>query len=60
MNNSCSGVRQPVATTVDLPTTATTVSSKPASSSVCRNVGKVSKRPVTASTMDVSWYSHPG
>ena len=47
MNSNCSGVRHPPATTVDLPTTATTLSSRPASSSVRRNVGKVSKRPVT-------------
>ena len=60
MNNSCSGVRQPRATTVDLPTTATIVSSSPAASRVRRKVGSVSNRPLTGSTIVVSCHSQPG
>ena len=44
----------------DLPTTATTLSSSSAASRVCRSVGSVSNRPVTGSTIEVSWYSQPG
>ncbi len=61
MNKNRNGVRHDRATTsADLPTTATTWSSNPAASSVCRSVGSVSNSPVTGSTIEVSWYSQPG
>ena len=59
MNKSRNGVRQPRATVVDRPTTATTWSSTPAASRVWRSVGSVSNSPVTGSTIDSSWYSQP-
>ena len=52
MNKNRNGVRQPRATTGDLPTTATTWSSRSAASRVWRSVGSVSNSPVTGSTSD--------
>jgi hypothetical protein len=59
MNRNANGVDQWAATVVDFPTTATTTSSRPASSMVRRKVGSVSMRPVAGSTSEVSWCSHP-
>jgi hypothetical protein len=59
MNSSDSGVRQCTETVVDLPTTATTCSSRPAWAIVRRNVPSVSSRPTSGSTRLASWYSQP-
>ena len=57
--HSPSGVRQWRATLTDGPTTATTTSSRPASSIVRRNHPRVSIRPVRRSTRRASWCSQP-
>jgi len=48
------------ATVADSPTTATAMSPAPADSIALRQCGKVSMRPVLASTSVSSWCSQPG